>query len=107
VETPNLGPLWIEQTEAGTGNLHLYDIDAADARAIGRRVNADMISLRRDGDDRSHDNLRADIAVDLLLGSDPTNRGRGIMDMRVSMTTLAGLDEKAAEIPGMGPVSPT
>lgn len=96
--------LWIEQTEAGTGNVHLYDIDIGDARAIGRRVNAHMISLRRDGDDRSHDNLRADIAVDLLLGSDPTNGGRGLMDMRVSMTTLAGLDDQAAEIPGLGPV---
>jgi hypothetical protein len=96
--------LWIEQTESGTGNVYLLDIDIADARAIGRRVNAHMISLRRDGDDRSHDNLRADIAVDLLLGSDPTNGGRGMMDMRVSMTTLAGLDDQAAEIPGLGPV---
>lgn len=96
--------VWIEQTEFGTGNVHLLDIDIADARAIGKRVNAHMISLRRDGDTRSHDNLRADILTDLILGSDPTNGGRGLVDMRVSMTTLAGLDEKAAEIPGLGPV---
>ena len=96
--------LWIEATTDGTANLHLLDIDVADARAIGKRVNAHMISLRKDGDDRSHDNLRADIAVDLFLGSDPTNGGRGLLDMRVSMTTLAGLDDNAAEIPGMGPV---
>jgi hypothetical protein len=96
--------LLIEPTTDGTGNVHLLDIDLADARAIGKRVNAHMISHRKDGDTRSHDNLRADIARDLLLGSDPTNGGRGLLDMRVSMTTLAGLDEKAAEIPGMGPV---
>jgi hypothetical protein len=64
--------VWIEQTPDGTGNVHLMDIDIADAKAIGKRVNAHMISLRRDGDDtRSHDNLRADILRDLILGSDP------------------------------------
>lgn len=96
--------VWVEQTDSGTGNVHLLDIDIADARAIGKRINAHMISLRREGDTRSHDNLRADILTDLILGADPTNGGRGLMDMRVSMTTLAGLDEKAAEIPGIGPV---
>lgn len=96
--------VWVEQTESGTSNVHLLDIDIADARAIGKRINAHMISLRRDGDTRSHDNLRADILVDLILGADPTNGGRGLVDMRVSMTTLAGLDEEAAEILGLGPV---
>lgn len=96
--------VWVEQTESGTGSVHLLDIGIADARAIGKRLNAHMISLRRDGDTRSHDNLRADILVDLILGADPTNGGRGLVEMRVSMTTLAGLDEKAAEIPGLGPV---
>lgn len=96
--------VWVEQTESGTGNVHLLDIDIADAKAIGRRINAHMISLRRDGDTRSHDALRADILTDLILGSDPTNGGRGLVDMRVSMTTLAGLDEQAGEIPGLGPV---
>jgi hypothetical protein len=96
--------LWIEATVDGTANVHLLDIDIAAARAIGKRVNAHMISLRRDGESRSHDNLRADIATDLFLGSDPTNGGRGLLDMRVSMKTLAGLDDRAADIPGMGPV---
>jgi hypothetical protein len=96
--------LWVEATTDGTANVHLLDIDIADAKAIGKRVNAHMISLRRDGDTRSHDNLRADILRDLILGSDPTNRGRGLLDMKVSMTTLAALDDRAGEIPGMGPV---
>jgi hypothetical protein len=95
--------LWIEPTVDGTANLHLLDIAVSDARAIGRRVNAHMISMRRNGDTRSHDNLRADIAVDLILGAD-AKKGRGLVDIRVDMTTLAALDEKAAEIPGMGPV---
>jgi hypothetical protein len=96
--------LALEPTVDGTADVHLYDIPIADARAIGKRVNARMISLQRDGDTRSHDQLRADIAVDLLLGSDPTNGGRGLLDIRVDMATLAGLDDKAADIPGIGPV---
>lgn len=96
--------LMIEPTVDGTANVHILDIDMADARAFGRRVNAHMISLRREGDDRTHDNLRADIAVDFLLGSDPTVGGRGMVDVNIDLATLAGLDERAAEIPGMGPV---
>jgi hypothetical protein len=96
--------LAIEPTVDGTAHLHLYDIPIADARAIGKRVNARMISIRKHGDTRTHDQLRADIAVDLLLGSDPTNGGRGLLDIRVDLATLAGMDDKAAEIPGLGPV---
>jgi hypothetical protein len=96
--------LWIEPTVDGTGNVHLLGISIEHATAIGRRVNGHMISLKKDGDNRTHDQIRADISVDMLLGSDPTLGGRGMVDIRVDLTTLAGLDEKAAEIPGMGPV---
>jgi hypothetical protein len=96
--------LVIEPTSDGTANLYLLDVAVDDAAAIGRRVNAHMISLRKDGETRSHDNLRADIATDMLIGSDPTNHGRGTFDMSVSMSVLAGLEERAAEIPGFGPV---
>lgn len=48
--------LWVEQTPEGTGNVYLLDIPITDAQTIGRRVNGHMISLRNDGDGRSHDN---------------------------------------------------
>lgn len=96
--------IWIEQTPDGTGNIHLLDIPIDDARAIGRRINSHMISLKKKTDPRTHDQLRADITIDLLLGSDPTLGGRGLIDIRVDLTTLAQLDQKSAEIPGMGPV---
>ncbi len=96
--------IWVEPTVDGTGNIHLLDIPIATAAAIGRRVNGYMISLKKDGDNRTHDQLRADIAADMLLGSDPTLGGRGMVDIRVDLTTLAGLDDRAGEIGGMGPV---
>ncbi len=96
--------LWIEATPDGTANVHLLDIGIDDAKAFGRRVNGHMFSLRKDGDTRTHDQLRADIATDFLLGADPTNGGKGLVDVHVELTTLAGLDDKAAELGGMGPV---
>lgn len=96
--------LWIEQTVDGTANLYLLDIPVATASAIGRRINGHMISLRKDGDQRPHDQLRADIACDLLAGADFATSGKGVTDIRIDLTTLAELDEKAGEIPGMGPV---
>ena len=96
--------LWIEQTVDGTGAIHILNAPIEQVRAIGRRVNAHMFALRKVDDPRTHDQMRADIATDLLLGSDPTNRGRGLVDIQVDLTTLAGLDDKVAEIPGLGPV---
>jgi hypothetical protein len=97
--------VWIEATVDGTADIHLLDIPIATASAIGRKVNGHMISLRNDGDPRRHDQLRADILCDLILGNDLAGlNSRGLVDIRVDLTTLAGLDDKAGEIPGMGPV---
>lgn len=97
--------VWMEQTSDGTGNLHLLDIPIDDLRAIGRRVNGHMTSLKKeDRSNRTHDQLRADIVIDFLLGSDPRKGGRGLTDIQVDLTTLAGLDDNPAMIPGLGPV---
>lgn len=97
--------MWIEATVDGTGNVHLLDIPIATAAAIGRRVNGHMISLSTAGDPRPHDQLRADILCDLILGNDlPGLNNRGLVDIRVDLTTLAGLDDNSAEMLGMGPV---
>lgn len=95
----------IEPTADGTADLHVFGLRLDDARAIGRRVNGHMISLKReDRSGRSHDQLRADIARDLLLGGDATNGGRGLVDIHVPVSTLDGGDEPG-EIGGLGPVS--
>ena len=94
----------IDVTEAGTANVHLLDIALADARAIGRKVNGYLISLKQEvRSGRHHDQLRADIGVDLLLGEDKHGK-RGTVDIRVDLSTLARLDEEPGEIPGLGPV---
>ncbi len=94
--------LWVEQTNDGTANVFLFDIPAEKGWAIARRVGRHQKTVDPAG--RTADQVRADIAADLLLGSDPTNGGKGYIELKVDLTTLAGLDERGAEIAGFGPV---
>ena len=96
-----------EMTDAGTANLHGLDLPPTDAHAAMRRINRMARSLKAKGDKRPIDQIRADILLDLLTGrNQDQSQGadRGVVDVRVEMTTLAGLDDKPGEIPGWGPV---
>jgi hypothetical protein len=64
-----------------------------------------MLSLtREDRSGRTHDQLRADIVCDLLLGDDPTVGGRGLVDIHVPVSTLDG-ESEPGEIGGLGTVT--
>ena len=63
--------------------------------------------MKAKGDKRRIDQIRADILLDLLTGKGQTQRDpptRGVVEIRVDMTTLAGIDDQPGEIPGLGPV---
>lgn len=97
--------LVIEATEDGTANLYLLGLRMGDARAIGRRVNGHMLSLKKeDRSGRSHDQLRHDITRDLLLGETAAGGGRGLVDIRIPVSTLDG-GTQPGEIGGLGPVT--
>ncbi len=95
-----------EMTEDGTANLLGLDLPPADANAAMRRINRFASSLKTKGDPRSIDQIRADVFLDLLhgRGTNRTGSDRGVVDIRVDLTTLTGQDEKPGEIPGWGPV---
>lgn len=64
-------------------------------------------------DDRSIDQVRADLLTDLLLAADPTAAHGTALDsihariqVTVAATTLAGLDDRPAELDGFGPLHP-
>ncbi len=59
--------------------------------------------LRGPGEERTIDQLRADVFLDLLEGTGPDHT-RGALDLRVDLTTLIGLDDRAGDIGGFGPV---
>ena len=52
---------------------------------------------------RPIDQLRADVICDLLEGRRTSQRA-GSIDIRVDLTTRAGLDDRSAELSGYGPV---
>ncbi len=93
-------------TADSTGNVFVLDSPPDEVVAVATNVDALARSLRGvEGETRTMDQLRADVALDLLKGRQLGRcRDRVITEIRVEATTLAELDDKAAEIPGMGPV---
>jgi hypothetical protein len=90
----------------GTANLLAFSLPAERAVAALDHIDHLANRLRTRDAVRSLDQLRADVMLDLLCGEAAgtgTNR-RGVVDLRVDLTTLAGLNEQPGEIPGWGPV---
>lgn len=95
-----------EPTPEGTAHLLGLDLPPHRVAAITRRINRLARSLRRQGDRRSMDQLRADIFIDLLQGTvnDRSGRNRGVVDINVDLETLTRLADHAGELAGYGPV---
>ncbi|GAB3598979.1 HNH endonuclease signature motif containing protein [Microbacterium tumbae] len=79
---------------------------------LGRSVPDGAIGAQ-ELDERTLDQLRADLLADMLLCADPTTSSRSGLESlraRVQVTigarTLAGIDERPAELDGIGPVEP-
>ncbi|NNC39518.1 MAG: DUF222 domain-containing protein [Acidimicrobiia bacterium] len=96
-----------EMSEDGTAHLSGLDLPPDRVAAITNNINGMAKSLRRDGETRSMDQLRADIFLDLLEGR---GRRRGIngrnggIELRVDLATLAELSDSPGELAGYGPV---
>jgi hypothetical protein len=94
-----------EQTDAGTANIHATDLSADKANQAMCRINRLAHTAKRHGDRRGIDQIRADIFLDLLNGSQVGDgNDHGVVDIRVDLTTLLQLDDQPGEIPGWGPV---
>ena len=99
----------LEQTVSGTGNLLGLELPADRITSIAKHINRVARSLRRKGESRTMDQLRADIYLDLLEGTDAARHGTrskhaGVVDIQVGLETLAGLAEAPGELKGFGPV---
>jgi hypothetical protein len=96
----------MEPTEAGTANLLGLELAPDRVAAVTRRINQIAQSLKTAGEERSMDQLRADVFVDLLHGKnrDHTATSRGVVDITVGLDTLAGLVDDPGELAGYGSV---
>ncbi len=90
----------------GTANLLGLDLPPDRVNAFTRHLDAAARDLRRNGDTRTMDQLRADIFLDILHGTHaPTDQPNGGgVQLNVDLATLAGLDNNPAELAGYGPV---
>lgn len=96
----------IEATDAGTANIHAYDLPADDAASIGNRLHTIARSMHgSDGESRTMDQLRTDVFVDYLNGiTRDAATSRSDVDVTLSMRTLTGLADHPGDLAGFGPV---
>ena len=99
----------VEPNDTGTANLLGLDLPPDSVAAASRHVDHLARSLKTGDEARSMDQLRADVFLDLLSGRNLDRGGRGphrkgLVDIRVDLTTLAGLTETPGELAGYGPV---
>lgn len=95
-----------QATESGTAHLMGLDLPPHRVAAATRRITRLAQALKTSSEVRTMDQLQADVIFDLLLRTPRSERpGRkGVVDIRVSIGTLAGLDEMPGELGGFGPV---
>jgi hypothetical protein len=94
----------LEPTSNGTADLLGLDLPPDRAVQARRHIDAVARSLRRAGENRTMDQLRADVFVDLLCGKAGGRAAGGGVELRVDVTTLVGLDDRPGDLRGYGPV---
>jgi hypothetical protein len=98
-----------EANNDGTANILAFNLGVLTADRIMKQIH-NLARAAKTGDDpRSIDQVRADVFVELLTGPSHHHDGpgptrTGVVDIRVDLTTLAGLNKNPGEIPGWGPV---
>ncbi|MFJ4223113.1 HNH endonuclease signature motif containing protein [Microbacterium sp. NPDC089695] len=112
-------PLVTSTGSIGTGHPGDRTSGDADGGSTGHpdgkaSTDADGENTRhRASDDRTIDQVRADLLTDMLLAADPSAaNGSGLdgvqarIQVTVAATTLARLDDRPAELDGVGPLHP-
>ena len=74
------------------------------AQRVYRRLTAIARGLDDPGDDRGMDAKRADLLVDLLLGTMLSQTTGVEMQVTIPIASLLGLAEGLGEVPGLGPI---
>jgi hypothetical protein len=91
-----------------TACLSAVFLPPAKAAAAFERVDAIARGLKRDGESRTLDQLRADVFCDLLSGISPASGPvirSGAVELLVPLATLAGQSDAPGQLAGYGPVT--
>ena len=93
--------------ELGTASLQGHDLPPHRAEAAYKRLTRLARKLKKKGEERTMDQLRADLLLELLLGESEhqgSDARGGSVELRVDLETLSGLSEAPGELMGFGPV---
>jgi hypothetical protein len=90
-----------EPEQDGCANLLGLDIPADEALRASRNITKHARALKRAGDPRSMDQLRADTFIRLLCGE---SVGKGSVELTVSLPVLAELSRNPGLLAGYGPI---
>jgi hypothetical protein len=93
-----------EPTVDGTADLVGLDLRPHKTAAAMQRINKIARSLRGNSGTRTMDRLRADVYLDLLLGTGHASRAKGVVHLTVDLDTLTGLTEHPGDLNGFAPV---
>lgn len=97
---------YVEANPDGSAHVGVADVHADRAAAASDYVNRCARTLRAAGENRTMDQLRADVALDLLAGKTGIGAAgaKGSVTLTVELGTLAELNESPGELSGYGPV---
>ncbi len=94
--------VFAELTVDSTATITASDLPAERVASIMDRLTRIARSLGGADEQRNIDQLRADVFLDLLEGR--VEDVKSVLDIRVDLTTLMDLDQRAADLGGFGPV---
>ncbi|MEV6906267.1 DUF222 domain-containing protein [Amycolatopsis sp. NPDC051071] len=94
--------LSVVQGGAGVASIEVVDGPAEKITAAYQRINREAWALRKQGEARTMDQLRADVAVDLLLGGEGGVSERTEVFLYMDLFTYLGLNDDPVEMAGHG-----
>ncbi|RSN43692.1 HNH endonuclease [Amycolatopsis sp. WAC 04197] len=94
--------LTVRQGDTGVASIEVEDGPAEKVAAAYTRVDREARALRAGGETRTLDQLRADVALDLLLGGQGGKSERSEVFLYMDLNTYLGLNDDPAEMAGHG-----
>ncbi|MFD5092453.1 DUF222 domain-containing protein [Amycolatopsis thailandensis] len=96
--------LMVRQGESGVASIEVEDGPVEKVAAAYTRIDREARALRAGGETRTLDQLRADVALDLLLGGQGGRGERAEVFLYLDLATYLGLNEDPAELAGHGDI---
>ncbi|RSM77770.1 HNH endonuclease, partial [Amycolatopsis sp. WAC 01375] len=94
--------LTVRHGEAGVASIEVEDGPVEKVAAAYTRIDREARALKTGGEPRTLDQLRADVALDLLLGGQGGKSERAEVFLYMDLATYLGVNEGPAELAGHG-----